>query len=85
MRDWVQGGLIGEIGLLQEISLLGRGFFQLEFDSEEAARQALARSPLRFEDRLMFIHPGLRDLARRQPETWDIQYGFDSLNFLGNM
>eukprot|EP00249_Psilotum_nudum_P011815 c23400_g1_i2 orf=144-545(+) len=57
IRDWLQGSLAGEGSRIRDISLLGRGFFQVELDSAETMQRLLGLSPLHFEGRFLFLLP----------------------------
>ena len=46
LRDLLQSRLLSEVGKITDVQLLGRGFYQVEFESQEAAARVLQMSPL---------------------------------------
>lgn len=46
LRDLLQSRLLAEVGKIIDIQLLGRGFYQVEFESQEAAARVIQMSPL---------------------------------------
>ena len=46
LRDLLQSRLLAEVGKITDVQLLGRGYYQVEFVSQEAAARVIQMSPL---------------------------------------
>ena len=46
LRDLLQSRLLAEVGKIVDIQILGRGFYQVEFETGEAATRVVSLSPL---------------------------------------
>ena len=46
LRDLLQSRLLAEVGKIADVQLLGRGFYQVEFEAQKAAAHVLELSPL---------------------------------------
>ena len=46
LRDLLQSRLLAEVGKIADVQLLGRGFYQVEFETEESAARIIELSPL---------------------------------------
>ena len=46
LRDLLQSRLLAEVGKIADVQLLGRGFYQVEFETQESAARIIELSPL---------------------------------------
>ena len=46
LRDLLQEKLLAEVGKIRDVQILGRGFYQVEFEEQESATKAIGMSPL---------------------------------------
>ena len=46
LQDLLRGKLLAEVGKISDVQILGRGFYQIEFEEQESAIKVVGMSPL---------------------------------------